>query len=321
MQGLLASIAHRKRVPAEALFSASALRDPHAGRTCFRTALDAARAAYRSLRDRPEHAEFVHPHWAHNIRDIERYFLRDFGMDFLANPVINGTMVFTDRAAHELEWQAVRAWRSPDLLARAIAGGLSAPLMAGRLRTMTAINSVHHIHHLVRFENFSGMRIEETRSVLEFGGGYGNLARIFHNLAAGVRYTIIDLPLFSCIQYVFLCATLGADRVRLAADGCAGSEEVPVILVPLPSIDRVGGPFDLFVSTWALSESTPQAYAYIKGKHWFGADKILLAFHQEWIPWDNGEPGKSLESSGRRVNVEPILFLPGSCYLFAAKKH
>lgn len=317
MRFLLESIARRRRVPAEALFPESAFRDAEAEASRFRAALESARAVYGSLRDRPEHAEFVHPDWTRNIRDIERYFVHGFGTDFLENPVINGTMVFTDRTAHEAEWQAVCAWRSPDRLARAAAGGLSAPLIAGRLRRMTAINSVHHLHHLVRFENFSGLRIEDTRSVLEFGGGYGNLARIFHNLATGVRCTIIDLPLFSCIQYVFLCATVGPDRVRLAGDGRTGGEEASVTLVPLPLMDKIEGSFDLFVSTWALSESTPHAYAYTKERDWFGADGILLAFNRCWISWENGEAEKSLELSGRRVNVEPIPFLPGSCYLFA----
>ena len=55
---------------------------------------------------------------------------------------------------------------------------------------------------------FVAMRIlehikpEDVSTVLEFGGGYGNLAYAFHTFAPHANYIIIDLPEILAIQYL-----------------------------------------------------------------------------------------------------------------------
>jgi len=305
---------------AKKFFPDSPPPEREAARARFRDALQTARAAYERMRDDATHADFVHPDWARNIRDVETYFLEDFDLSFLDNPVINGTMVFTNRQAHAAQWARLERWRNAEAIRKYIGGGASAHLSGTRRKLSTAINSVHHLYHLSRYEQTTGRAIEKARRVVEFGGGYGNLARIFLNFGHIARYAILDLPLFSCIQYVYLCTAFGPNRVRLENGTREGAGEETVSLVPLPFLDRSVVEGDLFVSTWALSESTRQAYSYVKSRRWFGAESMLLAFNEKWKPWDDAELREELEGLGHELVVEPVAFLPGNHYVFSLKR-
>jgi hypothetical protein len=242
-------------------------------------------------------------------------------MSFMAHPRVDGTMVFTNIVAHEAEWPFVEAWRSPDTVRRYLGIGMNDHFLAGKLGTATLINSAHQLYHLARFERFRGERIEQVRSVVEFGGGYGNLARLCRNFEGLSRYTIVDLPLFSCIQYVFLSTVLGPECVRLVTEAGTAAAEGSVDLVPinlLPDLRRDG---ELFVSTWALSESPPAAYDLVRERDWFGAREILLAFHEEWKPWNTEVMIEGLRKRLGRVETVPIPFLPGSHYLQATGRN
>jgi putative sugar O-methyltransferase len=305
---------------AKKFFPESPLPDREAARARFGDALKTARAAYECMRDNTAHSDFVHPDWSRNIREVETYFLKHFDLSFLDNPVINGSMVFTNRQAHAVQWAWLERWRDTEALKKYIGGGASAHLSGTRQKLSTAINSVHHLYHLSRYEHSTGRRIEKVRRVVEFGGGYGNLARVFRNFGQISRYAILDLPLFSCIQYVYLSTAFGPDRVRLENGTGEGTGEETISMLPLPFLDRAVVEGDLFVSTWALSESTRQAYSYVKSRHWFGAESILLAYNEKWKPWDDAELGEDLEGLGHKFAVEPISFLPGNHYVFSLKR-
>lgn len=311
----------RIRVRAREIFRPPLPCDARLAENRFREALDAARASYhRILRAAPPPPGFVHPQWEENIREVESYFLERFDMSFMAHPRIDGTMVFTNGAAHEAEWPSVEAWRSTDTVRGYLRNGLNDHFLVGKLGTGTLINSTHQLYHLVRFERFRRERIERVRSVVEFGGGYGNLARLFQCFEGLTRYAIVDLPLFSCIQYVFLSTVLGPGGVRLVTEPRTPAADGIVDLVPvnlLPDLHRDG---DLFVSTWALSESPPAAYDLVRERDWFGAREILLAFHDEWKPWNTLEMIGGLRERFGRVETVPLPFLPGSHYLQATGK-
>jgi hypothetical protein len=287
----------------------------------FHQALDRARETYLRIREGfPPPDGFVHSQWEQNIRDVEIYFLEGFDTAFLRHPRIEGTMVFTDPDAHGAEWPFVEAWRPADSLRRYLGSGLNERFLEGKLLTATLINSVHHLYHLARFESFRGEAIESVRSVVEFGGGYGNLARLFRNLGDVSTYSVIDLPLFSCIQYVYLATVFGPETVRLVAEPGTEPSEGTIHLLPIPFLKSVLPEGELFVSTWALSESPAEAYEHVLRRDWFGAREILLAFHDGWKPWGTEEFVDRLRKRFLRVVTEPIPFLPGNHYLHAAGK-
>ena len=303
------------------MFPPSLLCDRRLAAERFHASLDSARKTYLRIREGfPPPERFVHPEWEQNILEVEAYFLGSFDTAFLRHPRIEGTMVFTDPDAHAAEWPFVEGWRPADVLRRYLGGGLNDRFLEGKLLTATLINSVHHLYHLARFEAFRGERIESVRTVVEFGGGYGNLARLFRNLADVSTYTVIDLPLFSCIQYVYLSTIFGPDVVRLVEEPGKEASEGTIHLLPIPFLKSVLPQGALFVSTWALSESPSEAYEHVLRRDWFGAREILLAFHDGWKPWGTEEFVARLRKNFLRVATEPIPFLPGNHYLQATGK-
>jgi len=236
----------------------------------------------------------------------------------MSNAVINGTMVFTDPEAHKLELKSIADAFDRELVQKLIASGLNSTFLSGKSRRSTLINSIHHLHHLMRFEQVTGKKVSSFGSVVEFGGGYGNMGRIMNNFGSCKNYSIIDLLLFSCIQFVFLGTVAGSEQVTF--DGNNGSENAKFLLHPLFRADKpttLRG--ELFISTWALSESTRAAYEWVVANDWFGANSLLLAYNEHWKPWSGNELSESLSDTGWHISQEAIPFLPESYYLFATR--
>lgn len=291
---------------------------PDIARERFTRALKDGREYYQKEKVRPIAQALIHDCWKENISALESYFTGKMDEDFLSNETISGTMVFTDIKAHMIELEEISRHMDRTAVNRIISKGLNRAFISGKSRRGASINSVHHLYHLTQFERITGRKISSMRSVVEFGGGYGNMARIMQNTGALEAYSIIDLLLFSCIQYAFLCTTADKDLVAFC-NSPKGNQSL-FTLYPLSLMDcakELRG--ELFLSTWALSESTRAAYNLVAQSDWFGASNLLLAYNNKWKPWGDGELSSLLEGSGWRVTIEPIKFLPESFYIFATR--
>jgi len=294
------------------------LCDPSLSSNRFNTSLNKARTFYANNKHRKISPELIHESWLQNIMDLEAYFTGSMDENFMSNGVINGTMVFTDRNVHKVEMEKIREALDGELARKIIASGLNAAFLSGKSNRFTLINSAHHLHHLIRFEQMTDRKISNFSTVVEFGGGYGNMARIVDNFGACKIYSIIDLLLFSCIQSVFLGTVAGSEQV--AFDGDHGGEIAKFLLHPLfSSDDTVSLQGELFISTWALSESTPDTYKWVVNHDWFGASNLILAYNENWKPWQDNGLEDDLDTQGWMVRKEEISFLPGSYYLFATR--
>lgn len=114
-------------------------------------------------------------------------------------------------------------------------------------------NTIHHAHHILTFERETGTRLDDYDAVLEFGGGYGSLARVVRKLGFTGAYVIHDLPHYSALQRLFLSAC------GVSVD--AGPEAQPGVVTlgnSLPQFEKLASlPWKrpLFVATWSLSET------------------------------------------------------------------
>lgn len=299
-------------------FSAKYLCDHQIAASRFNKALKDAKEYHNKQKHTKIASKLIHESWSQNIAMLESYFVGQMSEDFILNEVINGTMVFTNQKAHKLELKNISDVFEKNRMVEIISKGLNTAFLAGKSRRSTLINSTHHLHHLMRFEQKTGKKIGIIESVVEFGGGYGNMARIVHNFGACKTYSIIDLLLFSCIQYVFLSTVSGNDQVSFDVGNTKGSANFflhPLFRTNLSTSLRG----DLFLSTWALSESTRATYEWVTDCNWFGATNLLLAYNEHWKPWREDELEESLVNNGWCVAKEVIPFLPGSFYLFATR--
>ncbi len=61
----------------------------------------------------------------------------------------------------------------------------------------SSANLIHHNYHVARILNHFGIQINDLNQVLEFGGGYGSMARVFYKLGFTGKYAIYDFPAFN----------------------------------------------------------------------------------------------------------------------------
>jgi hypothetical protein len=119
-------------------------------------------------------------------------------------------------------------------------------------------NLIHQAYHLAQFENKTGMNISQANIVFEFGGGYGSMCRLVHNLNFKGRYIIYDLPPFSALQRYFLKMN-GISAVTSSAYFEKTSNRVVCVseLKQLEAIlaDHANIGDDVFIANWSLSES------------------------------------------------------------------
>jgi hypothetical protein len=176
-------------------------------------------------------------------------------------------------------------------------------------------NTVHHLYHICRLTEAVGANPEKIGYIFEFGGGYGNLCRLFHRIGFRGRYTIFDLPHFSALQNFYLRAAGASD---LGGGLCLTTNEDEASR----ELQKMADGRSLLVATWSLSEA-PLAARRLVADHLPRFDYILIAYRDTFGGVDNDayfrQVGQRLSSTHDCV-TEPIAHLPQNNYFFAARK-
>lgn len=127
-------------------------------------------------------------------------------------------------------------------------------------------NLIHQAYHLQQWEQTTGQRVEELSSIVEFGGGYGAMRLLIHELGFRGRYTIYDLPEFSLLQEYYL-----------------SQYDVKTEWNPRRKPKNV----DLFMALYSISEVPPeQRNKYLSGFMSFPKSYLFL-YSGQWQDWDN----------------------------------
>ena len=118
----------------------------------------------------------------------------------------------------------------------------------------TSANLVHHAYNLARFEDLALASVQKMNFVVEFGGGYGSMCRLFHQMGFVGTYVIFDLPEFSILQTYYLnCLGLPVQKQRGFGNSgihCISNLDQLQLLVS----KRGRGANSMFAATWSLSE-------------------------------------------------------------------
>lgn len=224
---------------------------------------------------------------------------KDEGLsDFLQWSVIHATM-FVGNAPyiHETELPYLRShdwarWRGA--IRESKNGNPPTFTIDGQL---TSGNLIHQAYCLARWETATFKTIGQMNSILEFGGGYGAMARVAHRAGFAGSYTIVDFPEMHTLQQHYL----------------HGSNIKPTYL-SAPS-----GIHDLFIACWSLSEmesttAVLETLKKVKAKHW------LIAYGE-----GNGVEMKQVKLAlaarkGKVWTNEPITHLQTNHFLFGASE-
>lgn len=126
-------------------------------------------------------------------------------------------------------------------------------------------NHIHMLFHLQQFCNKKGYSyLENCKRVLEFGGGFGNMAYIVSKINPNVEYTIFDFPEFNLLQQWYLEAN-GITNVKCVSD--------------LTEVKNDPN-YNLLIGTWSLSEA-PLDFrnTFLNG---LNIDSFLIAYQKSF---------------------------------------
>jgi hypothetical protein len=293
--------------------------------TWFRQRANFARASrhfvatYAGLQQH-ELKAFTTPYWARTNDAVAARLLPVPPVKFLRDPFIAGNMVVNSPEAYLREELAflearLRKQELRHVLREEYVGG--APRVDVGYRT--SHNTIHHAYHLERFREATGIAPGEFGTVVEWGGGYGNLARLVTRSATvDQTYVVVDNPLFSALQWLYLTSVFGEEKVSLLSAGGDGIVAGALNLVPtglLETIDDLHA--DLFISTWALSESAPAALEHVLERDWFRAPHLLLAYRDSDSSEFPTQTHMRAHAERRGATPAAIDFLPGESYAFS----
>lgn len=181
---------------------------------------------------------------------------------------------------------------------------------------LTSHTAIHHLYHLVKFLTATKTRLENLNTIIEWGGGYGGLIRVLKKLKVSkATYIVIDTPLFSCLQWLYLSTIFGEKEVNLLLNPKDSIKKDKINLVSLPLLKDVKIDADLFISTWAISESSKYSQDYVVKSKWFGAKHILLAYQDNPSGLFNPSRVGRLAKDKDAI-IEDMEFLPGNHYAF-----
>jgi hypothetical protein len=264
---------------------------------------------YDAVRDLTD-TRYLRADWAERNAELERDLLPVPAPDFLRHPAILYQM-FVDEHVLPHELPFVRSQLPDDVLLYedAVGGPPTVALPPNGIQTSS--NTVHQLYHLLRYEQETGRRLQNARTIVEWGGGFGSLMRlIFRMHGGGPTCVIIDTPIFSAVQWLYLSAVLGEEHVVLHDSGPVRPVEGRINLVPIGLVSDLAVTADLFISNWALNESTQAAQDDVVSRQWFGAESLLLAMHGHHPLTDIAR-----EWGARTVPLGS--FMPGQQYLVA----
>jgi hypothetical protein len=221
--------------------------------------------------------------WTELAGLIRKAFRDGVPIGFLACPMLSNTMVFARRRGirltHQMLKDVVRVFGKEVTSNILLEDYIGLPTISSAAY-MTSANRCHHARHLAMYTQECKRNFWDCATIIEWGGGYGNMARIIRRMNSSVTYTIIDLPEILALQYVYLSSIEGEDNVHIVQPGIA-PQLAPGKINLLSSqlaVGKGGGlECDSFISTWAITESPRDVQKFVREKEFFGARSLLLA--------------------------------------------
>lgn len=194
--------------------------------------------------------------WLKNMSELKYHILNDDVRQFLSWEVIKYTMYLGGTEYILNEYRALNKSSYRDQLKYVLKENkMGNPDRFYFLRKSSG-NLIHHAYHTLVYYQNTQEKIQDKDFVLEFGGGYGSMSRLFHQMGFKGKYIIFDLPIFSALQRYYLSSLnlkiLNVENFSSATEGilCISSlDELMKI------IKNANASNSLFLATWSLSES------------------------------------------------------------------
>ena len=257
--------------------------------------------------------------WLNNQKVLIEQIRESDPRYFLSWDVIINTMF---SPAPPEEFAALKAHPQWQQLSRALREDAVGQPKRYYLYPYSSGNLMHHAYSLLQLQQHLGAHsIVPAGPVLEFGGGYGSLARYLFRLGYAADYMIYDLPLFNKLQQFYLSSVFDSE---IKTDSVSHPNGGQVIMVNHENTSKYQehlGQANCFIALWSLSESplaVRQTVLGLMGEPQY----FLIAYQNQFEDIDN--KAYFLELQGRYPNYTwhnyAIGHLPGHNYLIGIKK-
>ncbi|MBW2558592.1 MAG: hypothetical protein JRD69_07165 [Deltaproteobacteria bacterium] len=261
--------------------------------------------------------------WKENSSRLYHEILSGDPRNFLRWNVITETMYASNDPFVEIEFDHLRKlqeWQERWKTAiKETSAGHPIPFF---LYPKSSGNLIHQAYHLCKFEEKTRIKINTFNLIFEFGGGYGSMCRLFHNLGFKGKYIILDLPQFAALQRFYLKSTgLPVHTGESFGSACSGVICISNINDLKAAIESsTGNQNCLFIATWSMSEAPigvrDSILEFIRG-----FDSYLIAYQNYFHEIDNNEYFKMVRNklngdiTWQDIEIE---HLPGNSYLFGS---
>jgi len=254
--------------------------------------------------------------WEKKCQKMERIMLPTPDFSFLRDPEIQATMTLSgggEILKAELSYCEKRI--PPKVLRPLLKEDYVGHPVIRNYKYLTSHTRIHHLYHLLKFESKTKKRLEDLTDIIEWGGGYGDMALLLRRINSSITYTIIDIPLFSCIQWIYLVSILPEEQINLIQAKDEKVKRKKINLLPLCFLEFFEPNSEMFIATWSLSESTNYAMDYASSRDFFKATHFLLAYQDNNKSFPNASRiGKIAIDHGG--SIEPNELFPGNYYSF-----
>ncbi|MBM4043369.1 MAG: hypothetical protein FJ290_33190, partial [Planctomycetes bacterium] len=141
-------------------------------------------------------SRFCTPAWLARTREAQAALWPRPSNAFLKEPFIRQTMAVESRELMARELSFLEERYSVQLLRQLLMEDVVGTPTILSPRYLTSGTSVHHFCHAASYEVATGVSLRGLRSVVEWGGGYGDMAKLLLRMNPSLVYTIVDIPIF-----------------------------------------------------------------------------------------------------------------------------
>ena len=257
--------------------------------------------------------------WEENIKKLINHIENDDMRSFLRWEIIQKTMF--DSFSPYLKFELNYLKQSRDWLEtwhKAIEENISGYPIPFYLHKRSSGNLIHHAYHIAQFKQIADINIDKLQLILEFGGGYGSMCRLFNKLNFKGSYIIYDLEYFSLLQEYYLKSIIINNyHTKWEINYYYCISNFIKLKNKLDTLRPNQNQNTLFIATWSLSESPIEIrklFESILQQFKF----ILIAYQSNYNGIDNNEYFNTIVKN--MDNYEWINYkidhIPNSYYLF-----
>lgn len=261
--------------------------------------------------------KFIEPHWKEYNKILEKELLPFPPFAFLRNIVIGFTMfVMGHESKIKKELRFLEEMISKEKLKEFLQEDYVGNPIIQNTTYKTSLNAIHQLYSLIYYLTRTKNDVNRFKTVIELGGGYGCLAKIYLRYTSyKCTYVLIDTSLFSCLQWIYLTAILGREKTNMITSTKDKVKKDVINIIPIGLVNSLNLKGDLFISNWALSESSVFTQDLVFSRKWFSAKHVLVAYQKNSKNFPNA---KRIEDEVKKsgFQIEAAKYFDGNYYAF-----